>query len=49
MITDYNITDYIEEDEYERYYRKSTDRERKEQIQAEMWDRAYEDSLFEED
>lgn len=49
MITDYNITDYYNDEQYENYYRKSTDWEREEQIQAEIADRAYEDSLFEED
>lgn len=44
-----NITECITEDEYENYYRKSTDWERQEQIQAETADRAYEDSLFEEE
>lgn len=32
MITDYNITECITEDEYENYYRKSTD-----------WDKYYEE------
>lgn len=49
MITDYKVTSYMEDEQCENYYRKTTDWERKEQIQAEMTDMAYEDSLFEED
>lgn len=49
MITDYNITECIIEDEYENYYKPVANWERKEQIQAEIADIAYEDSLFEED
>lgn len=38
MITDYNVTDYITDYEYENYYRKSTD-----------WDKYYEAIAEKED
>lgn len=42
----YTITEHINEYEYENYYKKSKSDE---DIEAEMWDMAYEDSLFEEE
>ncbi len=38
MITDYNITDYYNDEQYENYYRKPTD-----------WDRYYETMAEKED
>lgn len=46
MITEQNIEDMYNEEFYSNYYRKSSHNE---DIEAEKWDMAYEDSLFEED
>ncbi len=49
MITDYNITELINDAAYEFYNRKSTNWDRRNEILAEMADREYEDSLFKEE
>ncbi len=49
MITEYTITDHINEEAYEFYNRKSTNWDRRNEILAEMADREYEDSLFKEE
>ena len=45
MPDEYTITDYINSSAYENYYRKSKNTE---DIEAELADMAYEDSLFKE-
>lgn len=48
MITDYNITDCINDEAYEFYNKRSTNWDNYYDILAEMADREYEDSLEEE-
>lgn len=43
MITDYNVTDYINDESYEFYNRKPTNWNRRNEILAEIADREYED------
>lgn len=38
MITDYNITDYYNDEQYENYYRKSTDWDKYYEVMAEKED-----------
>ncbi len=49
MITEYNITDYINEYAYELYNRKPINWEKRDEILAEIADREYEDNFEEED
>ena len=46
MITEQNIEEMYNDYSYENYYKKSS---HDENIEAETWNMAYEDSLFEEE